>query len=95
MNKRYVRLLVICILALQVLAGCLESSDEKETGTNEYRTIVDMRGETVRVPKNITRVIDISDGFTASVMQSLGVADRVVGLATCDLNELLAFARSG
>jgi len=47
-----------------------------------------MRGEEIKVPKNITRVIDISDGFVTSVLYNLGLEDTVVGIGSTNLQEI-------
>jgi iron complex transport system substrate-binding protein len=70
------------------LTGCLESDEADDFNEANSRLVVDMRGEDVWVPKNISRVIDISDGFITSVMYSLGIADRVVALGSTNLKEI-------
>jgi len=79
-------LMVAVLMCVSYFAGCGNSTSE--SSKSGYHTVVDMRGTKVRVPDKISRVIDISDGFTTSVMYSFGVADKVVGLGSDCLKDV-------
>ena len=81
-------ILILVILILSVLAGCTTTEKNKEYNPEDFRTIVDMRGTEVLVPKNISRVVDISDGFVTSVLYNLGLQDTVIGLGSTNLQEI-------
>lgn len=80
-------LLLVILLCLSALVGCGGGTNEKAADV-ETHTVVDMRGVEVEVPDDISRVIDMSDGFTSSVMYSFGVADKVVGLGSDCLKDM-------
>ncbi|MGC9308891.1 MAG: iron ABC transporter substrate-binding protein, partial [Thermoplasmatota archaeon] len=86
--KKGIYFFIVMLFLGGALAGCLDDSDDDAVNEQDTRLVIDMRGEEVRVPRNISRVIDISDGFTTSVMYSLGIADRVVGLGSTNLKEI-------
>ncbi|MFA5269164.1 MAG: ABC transporter substrate-binding protein [Methanoregula sp.] len=46
------------------------------------RTITDSRGVQVTVPKNITRVVTVSDAMIEGTMTALGVDDKIVGIGS-------------
>lgn len=72
---------VVCFIVF--LAGCTENTLEQESeGIQNYGTVTDMRGVDVRIPENIERVVDLSDGFTSAVMTVLGEQDKVVALGS-------------
>jgi iron complex transport system substrate-binding protein len=48
----------------------------------EFRTITDMRGKEVKIPANPKRVITLDDGFTAGIMTSLGVQEKIIALGS-------------
>lgn len=49
---------------------------------SNYFTIKDMRGVDVNIPKNLTRIATISDGFVESIMTHLGVIDKIVAIGS-------------
>jgi len=87
MKKITKALIIVSIICIGIFAGCTENG-EKQTDLGDFRTIIDMRGEEIKVPKNITRVIDISDGFVTSVLYNLGLEDTVVGIGSTNLQEI-------
>jgi iron complex transport system substrate-binding protein len=50
--------------------------------SEDTRTVVDGRGESVQVPAEIDRVVTISDGLVEEVMTVLGVQDKLVGIGS-------------
>lgn len=86
MKKTTICMLMTGILMTGALMGCVDTNENDTRDTNEYHTIIDMKGREVVIPKNISRVIDISDGFIASVMYHLGVQDKLVGLGSRNLH---------
>ena len=83
--KKLVAASLFFLLLAALLAGCGDGKQENRVGA---RTVTDMRGKTVELPPRIERVVDLSDGFITSVMYSLGVADKVVGLGSENLKEV-------
>jgi len=86
MGKKPVLLLTLSVICLVFFAGCTEQveqkNEQKTVDENEYQRVTDMRGIEVKVPKNIQRVVTISDGFVAGVMTNLGVQNTIVGLGS-------------
>ncbi len=81
-------IIILVLLLLSAFAGCTTQEEEDELNADDFRTIIDMRGNEVQVPKNISRVIDISDGFVTSVLYNFGLEDTVVGLGSTNLQEI-------
>ena len=88
--KKIKILVVTLILYLIIInAGCVnKTNQENQNNTEEYQTITDMDERIIQIPKNISRVIDVSDGFITSVMRSLGIVDKIVGLGSRNLKEI-------
>jgi len=81
--SRIARLVSALCLTCVIAAGCGGGdTSQSPEATPEYRTITDMRGVEVQVPADISRVVDLSDGFTAGIMTILGEADKIVGLGS-------------
>ncbi len=79
-------LIIAMILAAAAImcTGCTGQSDQiNVSGEDEkFRTVTDLRGEEVRVPADIERVITISDGLVEGVMTVLGEEDKIVGVGS-------------
>lgn len=88
MVKKLDATIIMLFLVLTIFIGCVEEKIEEQKNLEDFQTILDMRGEEVLVPKNISRVIDISDGFIASVMQSFDIEEKIVGLGSTNLQEI-------
>jgi iron complex transport system substrate-binding protein len=86
MKKIIPLILLLAVLINSALMGCINEDEKEDKNPQDYRIINDMRGREVWVPKNITRVIDLSDGFTSSVMYYLGIMDKLVGLGSKNLH---------
>lgn len=86
--KELLNLLILCLVCLSILGCGGSDTDETSNESKEYRTVTDMRGVAVRVPMDIQRVVDISDGFITSVMQCLGEQNKVVGVGSLNLKEI-------
>lgn len=83
MRNKIKMILAISIIILGIFAGCIESNNDADISSSEdFRTITDMRGIEVNIPFNLTRVVDLSDGFTAGIMTILGEQDKIVGLGS-------------
>ena len=67
------------------LTGCLEEEENENGDHGDFHTIMDMAGREVLVPRNITRVIDISDGFITSVMDNLNITEKIIALGSRNL----------
>jgi len=64
-----------------MFAGCIgQGTDAKTETTEETRTIVDMAGRTVAIPKNIERVA-IFGGPIGQVPHILGVEDKLCAVS--------------
>ncbi len=78
----------LLLAALLVLsAGCVGAGQggtvpEPGPDDNSYRTVVDSRGVAVEVPKNIERVVTVSDGLVEGAMVAFGVDETLVGLGS-------------
>jgi iron complex transport system substrate-binding protein len=59
------------------------------------RRVADMRGETVTVPAQLTRVATIDDGFVEAVMTRLGAIRSLVGVASDSLRRTWAYSYPG
>jgi len=84
--KRIFLCFLIILLVISVFgAGCM--STQEKTGTvpsvqETTRTITDSRGVQVTVPKNITRVVTVSDAMIEGTMTALGVDDKIIGIGS-------------
>ena len=67
-----------------LFSACLPrtQSESSQANNDANRTVTDMRGVSVRLPKQPQRVISVSDGLIESVMAHLGVIDRLVALGS-------------
>ena len=86
--KKIILIGSILMLILSIFSGCMENNGQENNGQEDFRTITDMRGKQISVPTNISRVVDISDGFATSVLYSLGIEEKVVGLGSTNLQEI-------
>ena len=80
-------LLIITMILAAMAIMCTGCTDQpgmtNVSGEDEkYRTITDSRGEEVRVPADIERVVTISDGLVEGVMTVLGEEDKIVGVGS-------------
>ena len=57
-------------------------------GEEPYRTVVDSRGVSVKVPKEPHRVASISDGLIEGVMIVLGEQDKLVGVGSSCVQDI-------
>ena len=79
-------LLIAAVIAIIAFPGCIEGDKEGENinqvseTQDDYRVITDMRGKEVRIPKDLKRVVVMSDGFVESTMIIFGIGDKLVGL---------------
>jgi len=62
------------------------------TGATGARTVTDMRGVSVEVPAEITRVATISDGFVESVMTRLGTIRTLVAAGSAGLQRTWSYS---
>ncbi|MDY6866054.1 MAG: ABC transporter substrate-binding protein [Halobacteriota archaeon] len=94
---------IIC-LALVFSAGCAEkvvdqesSAIKEETGSQisetgeNYRVVTDMRGKEVKVPKDIQRVVTVSDGLIEGVMTVLGEEEAIVGVGSSCIQRVFVY----
>lgn len=85
MTKLIVYMFLIILISLP-FAGCISEKNTlpatASSINDESNNITDMRGIQVKVPKDITRVAVISDGFVECTMISLGVQDTIVAVGT-------------
>ena len=86
MKKKSICTVIIGIFLTSALTGCIDNTEKERKDLDDYQTIIDMAGREVWIPRNISRVIDISDGFTTSIMYHLGVQDKLVGLGSRNLH---------
>lgn len=78
--KKIIPLLVCLLLALSLFAGCIGQGTDTTTKSSDTRTIVDMAGKTVTIPKNIERVA-IFGGPIGQVPYILGVEDKLCAVS--------------
>ena len=104
MNKKILAALSIAMILL--FAGCAaqeKTTEKKEdvkdtkntTVADSYKIVVDMRGKEVKVPKEISRVVTIDDGFAAGVMSSIGVEDKIVALGSGNIKSVDEYTYEG
>jgi len=62
-----------------------ETSKPEVTPVKEeaYKTVTDMRGKAVRIPKDPKRVVAISEGMVDQIMVAFGIEDKIVGYGSC------------
>lgn len=90
MTKKGIALFVLLILLSMSVSGCTQTSGTVDvtpvpSGDGNFKTVTDMRGVQVKVPKDVKRVATIDDGFVEGVMTHLGVIDRVVAIGSWSL----------
>lgn len=75
---------VALILAGVGIAACRQADDSTpgRTEQRDTRRVVDMRGVGVSVPRTLTRVATIDDGFVEGVMTRLGVIRTLVAVGS-------------
>ncbi len=86
MHKKWFLVCAIILIGALLCAGCtrVSMSEKANTSPKEYKTVVDSRGERVRVPTDINRVVTISDGLVEGMMVILGEQDKQAGVgSTC------------
>lgn len=74
-NKRTITFFSIFILLINGIAS-LSSCDE--TNEEETRTIVDCSGASVKIPKNIKKIISVNQSFVA-FMTAMGEDEKLIG----------------
>jgi len=76
MRKKSVSVVLLVILLIScLLSGCNTNQESKIEKTKE---IVDMRGETITIPKNPKRVAIVDKGFIVQTMVAMGIEDKIV-----------------
>jgi iron complex transport system substrate-binding protein len=88
MNNYLKIIIAMTLAALLVLSGCTTQPQSSDDNPDEYTKITDMQGREVQIPQNVTKIVDVSDGFVSSVLYSLGEIDTVVGLGSTNLQEI-------
>lgn len=78
--KKIVPFLVCSIFVLSTFAGCIGQGTDPTVETTDTRTIVDMAGRTVDIPKNIERVA-MFGGPIGQVPHILGVQDKICAVS--------------
>ena len=94
---------MIC-LALVFSAGCAEQVVDQESSAikeeigrqvpdteENYRIVTDMRGKEVKVPKDIQRVVTVSDGLIEGVMTVLGEEETIVGVGSSCIQRVFVY----
>lgn len=71
---------VFCLVSWCCLTGGVAGTSSTEA--EDFRTVIDHRGASVRIPTKIERVVTISDGLIEGVMTAVGVEDAIVGLGS-------------
>ena len=83
-----ITLIVLFIAGIILMSGCIgekKETSKHDTSTEEvYKTVTDMRGKEVRIPKDPKRVVALSRGLIDSTMVVFGVGDKLVGYGECD-----------
>ena len=92
-------LIAASIIGIVLMSGCIdektvetpkqvatETPKQEVTPVKEeaYKTVTDMRGKEVRIPKDPKRVVTLSRGLVDSTMVVFGVEDKLVGYGECD-----------
>ncbi len=79
-------ILLILVLAAVFTVGCTdEATDMDENNLSpEYKTITDMRGMEVTIPKDPQRVVAMSRSLIDTTMYRFGIEDRIVGGSICN-----------
>ena len=72
--------LVCSLLVVSMFAGCIGQGTDNKTATEATRTIVDMAGNKVTIPKNIERVA-IFGGPIGQVPYILGVENKLCAVS--------------
>lgn len=83
--------LILC-LAIVITAGCLSGAPRQNVSTptpvEAFRTVVDSRGISVKVPTDIHRVVTIDDGLILEVMTVLNEEEKLVGVGSRTYQEI-------
>jgi iron complex transport system substrate-binding protein len=69
----------LMLFAAACVIGCC-SGETAQSEDAAHKTITDMRGVEVLIPKDPQRMVVMDDGTVESIMVIFGVADRIVGL---------------
>ena len=56
-----------------------------------FQVVTDLRGEQVKIPKSISRVVTIDDGLIEGIMTILGESQKIVGLGSKSLRKTSGF----
>ena len=93
--RRAATALLLAVL-LVLSAGCVGAGQggtvpEPGPDDNGYRTVVDSRGVAVEVPKNIERVVTVSDGLIESTMFVLGEDEKIIGVGSSCLQRVFNY----
>lgn len=94
---------MIC-LALIFSAGCAEQVVDQESSAmkeeigiqvpeteENHRIVTDMRGKEVKVPKDIKRVVTVSDGLIVGVMTVLGEEETIAGVGSSCIQRVFVY----
>ncbi|MBN1432897.1 MAG: ABC transporter substrate-binding protein [Methanomicrobiaceae archaeon] len=75
--------LFILLIAVAFATGCTANSDNSDIinpeQTSGYKTVTDMRGVEVTIPKDPQRVVAMSRSLIDTTMYIFGKSDRIVG----------------
>jgi len=92
MDIRRVRRLIglVSLVASVLLAGCMASTPPPQptaTPTPHVLTLTDSRGQEVRIPEEVNRIVSLAPSNT-EILFALGLGDKVVGVTRfCDYPE--------
>ena len=91
-------LIAASIIGIVLMSGCIDEKTvetPKQVATETpkpevtpvkeeaYKTVTDMRGKEVKIPKDPKRVVAISEGMVDQIMVAFGIEDRMVGYGAC------------
>jgi len=78
--------------ALVILTLCfLFTFGVQDLSAEDYRVITDLRGENVRIPASIHRIVTIDDGLTEGIITLLGESNKIVGLGSKSLRKISSY----
>ncbi|MBR5474942.1 MAG: hypothetical protein IKU83_06015, partial [Lachnospiraceae bacterium] len=75
MKRRFCFILVVAIY-MAIFSGCTNAADSKED--SDYRTIVDMAGREVIIPKKIERISCMTSAACETAVVAMGQASKLV-----------------
>ena len=77
--KQFIASILVCVLALSSLSACGSTPTTTEPAPAETRTIVDIAGDEVEIPTQVTRVVNLVP-FGCQIMIGLGLGEYLVGI---------------